>query len=269
MAQQQFGKSYGSNPAKNYEKYFVPSIGEPLAKDLIATANLHEGEKILDVACGTGVVTRLAAEQVGKTGKAEGLDVSPGMLEVAKSITPKEESIKWHEASATSIPLPDNSFDVVMCQLGLQFVDDKTAALKEMHRVMGPNGKLVINLPGPTAPVFEVMDKALEKHISPDAAKFVEIVFSLYDPEEIKNLLIRAGFHDVKVEQYTKALHLPPPKDFLWQYINSTPLAGVVAQVDDKSRAALEYEVVNEWQKFADNGGITYEQNITVATARK
>lgn len=269
MTQQHFGKSYGANPAENYEKYFVPAIGEPLAKEILAMADIHQGGTILDVACGTGVVTRLAAEKVGKKGKVEGLDVNPGMLTVAKSNTPEGERIEWIEASATSIPLPDNSFDVVLCQLGLQFVENKLAALKEMHRVMAPEGRLVLNVPGPTAPVFEAMDKALGKHIGPAAAKFVEIVFSLYDPEEIKNLLMRAGFHEVKVEQHARKFNLPKPKDFLWQYISSTPLSAAVAQADEKNCAALEYEVVNEWQKFVDNGGMTYEQNITVATARK
>jgi ubiquinone/menaquinone biosynthesis C-methylase UbiE len=269
MTQQHFGRSYGANPAENYEKYFVPAIGAPLAKELIEKADLHKGEKILDVACGTGVITRLAAEQVGPEGKVEGLDVNPGMLAVAKNLAPKKVNIEWIEANATSIPLPDNSFDVVICQLGLQFVDDKKAALKEMHRVLSPGGRLLLNLPGPTAPLFEVMDKALEKHISHDAAQFVETVFSLHDPKEIKKLMTRAGFHDIKIEQETKELHLPAPKDFLWQYIKSTPLAGVVSKFDDKSCAALEYEVVNEWQKFSDNGGMRYEQKVTVVTAKK
>ncbi len=269
MKQQLFGKNYAANPAENYEKYFVPVIGEPLAKDLIEIADLDEGEKILDVACGTGVIARMAAKQVGSKGKVEGLDVNPAMLAVAKSITPKKEKIQWVEASATSIPLPDDSFDVVMCQMGLQFVDDKNAALKEMYRVMNPEGRLVFNLPGPIGPMLEVMDKALEKHIGQDAARFVEVVFSLHDPEEIKNLLIRAGFHDFEIQQKVKTLRLPAPKDFLWQYINSTPLAVIVSKADEKSCAALEYEVVNEWQKFVDNGGMRYEQKFSIATAKK
>jgi SAM-dependent methyltransferase len=191
------------------------------------------------------------------------------MLEVAKSATPKEETIEWLQASATAMPLPDNSFDVVMCQMGLQFVDDKKSALKEMHRVMNAEGRLVLNLPGPAGPLMEIMDKALEKHISPDAARFVDVVFSLHDPGEIKELMTQAGFHDTKIEQEEKELHLPAPKEFLWQYINSTPLAEVVAKADDKNCAALENEVVNKWKKFSENGGMKYKQQITVVTAKK
>lgn len=267
MTQSFYEKS--GNPAENYQKFFVPTIGEPLAKELIAKADLHKGEKILDVACGTGIVTRLAAEKVGDKGKVDGLDINLGMLEVAKAVTPKDEGIEWHEASAASIPLPDNSFDVVMCQMGLQFVDDKPGALKEMHRVMKPEGRLVLNVPGPKTGVMDVLDNALEKHISSDAARFVETTFSLYDSEEIKNMLIRAGFHNIKVEQKPKSLHLPSPKDFLWQYINGTPLSEIVSHADEKSRVALEAEVVTNSQKFVENGGMKYEQNITVVTARK
>ena len=269
MTQVNFGRTYGSNPAENYEKYFVPSIGEPMAKELIKKLELHKGEKVLDVACGTGVLTRLIAEKVGPDGKVEGLDVNPAMLKVASSLPQSQKNIQWHEASAESIPLPGNSFDVVTCQLGIQFVNDKTSALKEMHRVLAAEGKLLLTVPGPTAPLFEILDKALEKHISPDASKFVEVVFSLHDPEEIKNLLIRAGFHEVKVKQHASKFHLPPPKDFLWQYIGSTPLSGIISQTDEKKCAALEFEVVNEWQKFVDNGGMAYEQSITTAIARK
>src|SRR6266702_1414730 len=126
-------KSYGGNAPENYERYFVPVIGTPFARALLEVADLGHGERVLDVACGTGVVTRLAAEHVGSEGAVAGLDLNPGMIAVARTAVP-DPSIAWYEGNAESIPLPDGSFDALLCSLGLQFVSDKDAAVREMHR---------------------------------------------------------------------------------------------------------------------------------------
>lgn len=260
---------YSDSPPENYQRFFVPSIGAPLAEDLVETAALQTGDHVLDVACGTGVVTRLAAQRVGGAGTVEGLDPNPGMLAVAQSVTPSDLMIEWHEASAEHIPLEDESFDVVLCQMGLQFVPDKTAALREMRRVLAPNGRLALNVPGPTARIFAIMDEALERHIGPEAAGFVRMVFCLDDPKEMEGLMTDAGFHKIDIQVEPKTLHLPPPEDFLWQYVRGTPLAGPVGQVDDAKRSALEEEVVTQWRTFESDGGMTYDQPMVIATARK
>lgn len=148
-------KQYGGNAAENYERYFVPTIGAPFATALLNAAALQVGERVLDIACGTGVVTRLAAEQVGQQGAVAGLDVNPAMLAVARSVPSSGAAIEWHEANAESLPLPDGSFDVVVSSLGLQFVTDKTSALREMRRVLAPEGRLAIATVGPTPPLHD------------------------------------------------------------------------------------------------------------------
>lgn len=114
MSEQRFGESYRGTAPENYQKFFVPMIGAPVADDLVERAGLAPGERVLDVACGTGVVTRLAAEKVGPDGRVAGLDVNAGMLEVARRATPPGLSIDWYEAAAESIPLSDESYDVVL-----------------------------------------------------------------------------------------------------------------------------------------------------------
>lgn len=269
MSTSHFGEAFGASAPENYERFFVPAIGAPVAEDLLQRASLRPGERVLDVACGTGVVARLAAEQVGESGAVAGLDVNPGMLAVARSTTPSDMSIEWYEASAESMPLPDDAFDVVLCQMGLQFVPDQSAALREMYRVLASGGRLLLNVPGPMARMFTVLAEAMDRHIGPVAAGFIYQVFSLHDTTEIRRLLTDAGFSEVDVQESTKMLRLPAPKEFLWQYVQSTPLAGVVAKEDAASRAALEHDVVVEWHDLEEDGALMYPQRIVVASGRK
>jgi len=269
MSQQPFGRSYGGTAAENYQRYFVPSIGAPVARDLIAAAGLQPGERVLDVACGTGVVTRLAAERVGAGGEVAGLDANPGMLAVARSETPPDMAIDWYEASAESMPLPEAAFDVVLCQMGLQFVSDRPAALGEMHRVLDTAGRVFLTFPGPKPPLFAIMSDALARHVSPKVAAFADVVFSMHDADELMGLLGGAGFREIDIQSRPRALELPAPADFLWQYIQSTPLAEALAQAGEAQCDALERDVCAQWREFAADGSMTLEVGMTTASALK
>ncbi len=109
----------------------------------------------------------------------------------------------------------------------------------------------------------------LAHHIKPEISAFVDLVFSLHDPGELQHLITGAGFHEVAIQSDTRTLRLPAPEEFLWQYVQSTPLANAVAQVDDATRAALERDVVAKWQAFAEDGALTLRVGVVVATARK
>src|SRR5687768_434923 len=104
-----YNTSYSRNAAENYEKYFVPVIGRPFGVDLVEEAGLKPGESVLDVACGTGIVARLAAERVAPNGSVSALDVNAAMLSMARSL-PTPIPIRWYETAAESVPLPDSSF---------------------------------------------------------------------------------------------------------------------------------------------------------------
>jgi ubiquinone/menaquinone biosynthesis C-methylase UbiE len=269
MTQTATYKTFTGSAAENYERYFVPHIGRPLADDLIEAAAIQPGERVLDVACGTGLIARLAAERAGAFGSVDGLDMNPGMLEVARSVTPSDTSINWYQSSAESMPLSDGSYDIVTCQLGLQFMADKPAALAEMHRVLVPGGRLVLSVGGPTPAPFVIFADAVGRHINPGIAPFVHMVFSLNDTDELQTLVRNAGFRDVSIEVQNRKLRLPPPRDFMWQYIHSTPLAQAVAQAGDESQAALEQETVNGWQTFVEDGAMTVTPRMLLAAARK
>ena len=267
MTEQHLIRSLGANVPENYERFFVPAIGRPLANDLVRVAALHVGERVLDVGCGTGVVARLAAERVRPDGAVAGLDINPGMLVVARSITPPDMGVEWYEGSAESMPLPSEAFDVVLCQMSLQFVTDRLRCLREMRRILASGGRVVLNVPGPAGPPFEILADAMMRHITSQAAGFVRAVFALYEEAELESLLKDAGFRHVNARAEIRELSLPAPRDFLWQYVGSTPLAPIVAAADDDARSALEREVVAGWQDFGGSGGMHRRQRVVIATA--
>ena len=268
MTQTAHTQLYSGSAAENYERYFVPAIGAPLAADLIETADLRPGERVLDVACGTGIVARLAAASVGESGCLTGTDVNPDMLEVARAVA-DGMPIDWHQADAESLPQPEASFDVVLCQMGLQFVPNKLAALREMRRVLVPGGRTVLNLPGPTPEPMAAFADALARHVDPKLASFVHLVFSLYETSEVREMMDSADFVDIDIRSATKELSVPPPRQFMWEYIHSTPLGTALVGLDEKRRAALERDVCTQWQRHSDNGSMTLRVGMTTATAKR
>ncbi|MGV0836244.1 methyltransferase domain-containing protein [Mycolicibacterium thermoresistibile] len=255
--------------AENYARDFVPLIPAPLAADLIETAAPAPGEFVIDVACGTGVLTHLAAQRVGVHGKVVGIDLAPDMLRVAAATpVPSAAPIEWRAADAAALPIADDACDLVLCQLGVMFFPDRGAAVAEMRRVLSPGGRVAVNAPGAMPGLFDSMAAALGRHFGPGPAGFIRAVFAL-SPAELHRLFEDCQFRDVTVCTTTKTFRLPAPAEFLWQYLHVTPIAGLIAGADNDRRHAFEDEVVTHWQKFVDQGALTLELPITTVTARK
>jgi len=261
-------ENYTGTAPENYERYFVPAIGASLAAELVDVAALRPGERVLDVACGTGVVARLAAEQVDADGAVAGVDINAGMLGVARSAVRPELGIDWYEAGAEALPFQDATFDVAFCQLGLQFFPDKLAALRQARRVLVPGGRLVLNVPGPTPRIFAILADGLARHVKPEVAGFVHQVFSLHEGQELERLVRGAGFVDVSIRASDQRLHLAAPEEFLWQYLHSTPLAAAVVELDGERRAAFAREVVAHWEPFVEHDALVLLLRVVMASAR-
>lgn len=256
--------------AENYQRYFVPAIGTPVSTGLLRAAALQPGERVVDVASGTGVVARLAAAQVGPTGRVTGVDLAPDMIAVARSApVPTGAAIDWQVADAASLPLDDGSCDVVLCQMGLMFMEDRHAALAEMRRVLVPGGRVVLSTPGHIQPPFERMEEAIVEHIGADLGVFVRAVFSMHDPGAVGALLRDAGFRDVTANEETTGLDLPDAASFLWQYINLSPMGALVEQAPDPAKAAMEDQVVATWEPYVVDGRTRFAQPMVVARGRR
>ena len=259
---------YRGDAAENYERYFVPMIGRPVADELLEAAGLRLGERVLDLACGTGVIARLAAARVGGAGAVTGVDINPGMLAVARSVPAEGAPIEWHDGAAEELPLPDSSFDAALCQLGLQFFRDRTAGLREMRRVLVAAGRGIASVPKSKPELFSAVEETVEAHLGRDAADFLRLVFSI-DGRELGDLFRSAGFDDVETRTSDERLRLAPPPDFLWQYVYSTPLAAAAQLLDEQSRADLEREVVEAWRPFTHDGVLMLELEMAIAKGRR
>ncbi|HZD52479.1 MAG TPA: hypothetical protein VE175_05490 [Woeseiaceae bacterium] len=124
-------------------------------------------------------------------------------------------------------------------------------------------------VPAIGAPLAAALADALARHINTEVASFVHLVFALHDPDELRELLDAAGFRDLDVRRATKVLHVPPAGPFMWQYIHSTPTAGVLADLDDQPRTALERDVCTRWEPYAADGGMRLEVGMTTVIGRR
>lgn len=130
-----------------YEQYLVPPMFAPWADRLLDTGNVHEGDRVLDVACGTGIVARHAASRVGTNGSVVGLDINEGMLTVVEeTATDSRPPIEWRQGDATDLPFSEGTYDVALYQQSLQFFDDAPAGIREMHRVLAPGGRMTLSV---------------------------------------------------------------------------------------------------------------------------
>jgi ubiquinone/menaquinone biosynthesis C-methylase UbiE len=163
MSQQQ-----SPTPAEMFDQYFGPALFAPWARVLLEYAAPQPGERVLDLACGTGTVARHVAPMVGASGKVVALDISPDMLAVARSHpAPEGAPIEWRAEDATSLDLPGDAFDLVLCQQGLQFFPERAAAVREMRRVLADKGRVVLSVwqALDRHPLYEALCEAEARHL--------------------------------------------------------------------------------------------------------
>jgi ubiquinone/menaquinone biosynthesis C-methylase UbiE len=250
--------------AEAYERYAVPAVFGPWARDLVALAALRGGERVLDVACGTGVVTRLAAEEVGASGQVVGLDLSPGMLQVARSVPPPAgATITWQEGSAEALPFAESSFDVVLCQHGLPFMADRSRALAEMQRVLVPEGRLAVAVwqGHDQNPVDAILAEALVRFGAHGQASRQLVGHALGDAEALRTLVASAGFRDVTICSLTKMHRYPSAELFLQRRL-------VAPEPDAASVARMHAEVRDALRPYAEGEGLVFPMAAHLLTAQ-
>jgi ubiquinone/menaquinone biosynthesis C-methylase UbiE len=256
--------------AELYQRYLVPAVTAGWAADLTGRAGLRPGERVLDVACGTGVVARAAAGHVGPGGRVAGLDLNPAMLAVARSLPGgQEHGICWLRASALALPLQDAGLDVVLCQLGLQFFPDRPAALAEMHRVLVPGGRISLSVFGAIEhnPATLALAEALDRHLGPGASQTKRAEHELADPALLRRLASEAGFRGVSVATATRLIRFSSPADYVRIQLSATPLASQAGEPGSPLAAALAGDVAAALEPYCTAGGLAFPQEALILMA--
>lgn len=260
------------NSAEAYERYLVPLLFAPGAETLIEMADLEPGERVLDVACGTGIVARRAAPHVGSNGRVVGLDVNEGMLEVAKSTSADiEPAITWQQGDAMDLPFSDATFDVVFCQQGLQFVDDRAAALHEMYLVLASEGRLALSIMRPIEynPGYAALVEVLDDHLGPEAGAMMRSPFAAYSTEDLRALITEAGFQEETLTIGIGPVRYPSAEEFLRQEAASSPLAGPVGALNEKKRRAMVEDLEIALRPYRDDNGVVFPASTYLGLAHR
>lgn len=225
MAASSSGLFSGSLP-EIYERYLVAPLFRPFAQALLDRVGIGQNVRLLDVACGTGIVARLARDIAGDRARIVGVDASPGMLAMARSVAP---TIDWREGDAGHLPTGDGeTFDVVTCHQGMQFFSDKPSAAREMRRVLAAGGRLGFAtwLAIEDIPLMRDLQRVAERHLGP----YVDARHSFGDPNRIRPLLTSAGFTNIQLETVTRTIRFDGGAE-IFPRLNAMAIVGMNAAV--------------------------------------
>ncbi|MGJ3237125.1 MAG: class I SAM-dependent methyltransferase [Anaerolineae bacterium] len=237
--------------AEVYDAFFVPALFQQWASRIADAADFQTGHDVLDVACGTGVLTRTVAERVGPTGEVIGLDNNEDMLTVAQRKAPH---IRWQHGKAEALPFDDASFDVVVSQFGLMFFEDRAVAIQEMTRVLKPDGRLVVavwdsltNTPG-----YAAMVELLQRLFGHDIANGLRAPYVLGDTQQLRSLFNVPEL--VQVDILTQQGHARFPSIESWVH---TDIKGwtLADQIDDTQYTQLLHEAKTTLSHFVGTDG--------------
>ena len=244
-----------------YDSYFVPSLFEPWARELIRRAQVWKGDRVLDVACGTGIV---ACRIAGTGATVTGVEISAARIAQAR-VRAREENVPvtFIEGDATTLRFANASFDLVMCQQGLQFFANKPAAAKEMRRVIASGGRAVIACwTGlPDNPVYALLDGIAAARLGGGYGA----PFAFGDEAELKALLLGAKFMLANIETVARKVRFPDPARFVASSLasicdeNGGDPAALPAAVADATTAIAPYIV---------DGGLEMMTTSRIAVAR-
>lgn len=254
--------------AEIYERQLVGPLFRPFAEDLIASLNPGADDRLLDVACGTGIVARVARERMGPAARVVGVDAAPPMLAVARGI---DSTIDWREGNAMALPVAEGErFSMLTCHQGLQFFPDQTAAMREMRRVLLPGGRVAIGTwrPLEEASLFRELQPIAEQQLGP----VVDARHSFGDAGAIFRLLTDGGLRSVQVETITHDIRMPDGTIFA--RLNATALVSMSEKgkaMNDADRQQAIERIVSDSAatvaKYTKGGALVFELSTNVATA--
>lgn len=235
----------GSVP-ENYDRYLGPALFRPFAQDITARLKAAQPKKILELACGTGILTRQLRDNLDPAARIIATDLNPGMLAFAQAKFRTDENVKWLEADAGGLPFPDESFDAVVCQFGFMFVPDKESAMRESYRVLSSGGALLFNVWDAMErnPFARIAHETIASFFDHDAPNFYELPFGFYDADLIRGLLQKAGFNAIESSLVTLPCRSSSAAEFAIGLIRGNPVSTAIQErgvkIDDVIEAVKQ-----------------------------
>jgi SAM-dependent methyltransferase len=253
---------------RGYESLFVPALFEQWTKHLIEGAGIREGSRVLDIACGTGILARNALSRTGPGGKVVGVDSAPGMIAAAKEIEP---NIDWILCSAESLELDDETFDCVISQFGMMFFQDRQKSVEEMFRVLKPSGSLAIAVWNSVEqnPAYADIIAVLQEQVGTAAADALRQPYSLGNTDEVIDVLDNSGFIGIKVETRVEPARFPSSRHMVEAELRGwLPLFDIFLSEDEINDVLVESD--RTLFKYANAlGEAIFPTSAHVITARK
>jgi len=253
--------------ARAYEALFVPALLGQFAPKVADAARVGEGERVLDVACGTGVLAREVLSRVGPSGRVAGVDANAGMIAVAKQIAP---DIEWHHGKAESVPFPDESFDAVVSQFGLMFFTDRAQAIQEMLRVLNASGRLAVAVWDvfENVPAYAAEVELLQRTAGQQAADALRAPFVLGDRDELSRMFSEAGARSVEVTTHSGTALFPSIRTLVEADLRGwLPVMGVNLPEEQISQILHEAETALSSHATSD-GQVRFDVSAHIVTGK-
>jgi ubiquinone/menaquinone biosynthesis C-methylase UbiE len=218
-------KFVGSIPEK-YDAYLGPFLFEPYAADYVRRLSLPEEVRVLELACGTGILTRRIAQALPESGRLMATDLNQPMLDHAQRMVGPDSRLEWRVADATKLPFPDESFDRVVCQFGIMFFPDKLAALREARRVLKRGGELSFNVWDSTRrnPYVEIADGTVAEYFPANPPTFFQVPFGYHDQDTIRSVMQQAQFGNIRLSEIALEGRSPTAMDAAVGLVEGCPL---------------------------------------------
>ena len=214
----------------NYDRYLGPLLFHPYADDLAARLPVARGTRVLEVACGTGIVTGRLVRRLAGQGTLVATDLNDAMIAHARTRVPADPALEWRQADGTSLPFPDRAFDAVVCEFGLMFFPDKAGGVREAFRVLRPGGAYLFNVWDRIEhnAVARIAHDTIRTFFPDDPPQFYQTPFNLQDPGGVRSLLGAAGFVDVEVVSVEKVGMSPSAADAAIGLVEGNPVLGTI-----------------------------------------
>jgi SAM-dependent methyltransferase len=255
------------NPAEAYEKLYVPAFFAPLGKALLERVRPAKSDRILDVACGTGILGRLIHERLGTSERSVGIDINPGMLEVARKLSPH---VEYQQGNASELGFGAGELDLVLCQHGLMFFPDRAKALREMRRVLRDKGRLGLSTWRSLAenPVSEALTNVGRKHVDGP----LDLPFSMGDEKQLAAMLEAAGFAEIRIDTVEVVATFPDAATFVRMNVMAfSAVMHQLASMNETERAefisVMEAASTDVVARYRDGAGLKFPVRANVATA--